>query len=1140
MKAPFYLSAIALTASLTVAQDEVSVPQEAFVPVATPVAESATDTVAEAAAPAVETASDSVAAPSAETAAEPTAEQVAETAEPVAEQPAEPATEQVVEANVAETNVTEAKEVVANEAATKLSGNLQGFLKADASPYSIESNVFVEKNAVLVIEPGVVLQFAPGAGLYVEGQLVIAGTGLHKVTLEPYGESKNANWKGVFISSDKENEIRNAVVSGAENGIVVENGSLSMQSSSVSKTTSRGIYAKNSKLNISDCTFEENQGIALHVSSYSIADIQRSSFTKNNVALENDLLAQTDVSSSNFENNSYGILDMGNSLLTFDNTKVNKNKNGAASKEILDNSVLESVDANETNFSSDYQAIASVLPPNPEIPGVTSRSVNPNDQIINIAKANKSATAANTEKKSWSVIGNVMLGDYYHKVLTRHNHKKESVVAYNDTIKPGERYKNLFQTPGFGTEISTYLLMQLPNGGTLEFDANLTSDSWNHIAPNPISLTYTDKYNKAILGDFQKINGDIYMSALPVFGADYTLSLLKNNGDQPMFEIEAMIGEAQRSLVPGERHPDMYNNLIEYGEAQAQRQVVGGSVKWSPVRRFDAKFGVLYANDEIEDPFFRKGTKATNITSEPLQESFTMYADGNWLFYPGDIELNGQVAIGRADTAEVFVERAINQVFQEAGVNYATYNDIRQLMANETEINRLTSAELEEIFGDNTTMTRSQMRDSLKTLIKNAKKARKDAADASDDEKVLGMRWSGQNLAVGASLFWNINKTTIAGHLKYVGENYFSAGSADLLADTREFGGNIEQIISKFWTLNFGYQINVENAASEDKANIFGLGEGTTLGFFGSASDSWKKEHELDNDRAKYIQNFNLSNKVKINENVDVNVAYNLEYRTQYRPFRIHGVFALSEEIYKDSWFKKRKGKETLIIYHDGDSTKVDKDRWQEYMEMSTEPYLGSEFQERIFKHSLKGDVSVRKLKSLFKVGGAWVLRTDHSKFHNDSLMKKFDFSNKTWGKMGYYFEGADYFEQSYPISITSTLPSLQNKIAVTPRFKSYERDDMFETEVAVEDEIEVPLMNRFMVLGANGTFRYLTTSWKQNGEKSGEDEIDVLGNVNLLINHTKRLNTEWYAGAAMYYRPDNLFNEYKDIFGGVRVNYAF
>ncbi len=1190
MKIPFYLSAIALTASLSSAQEATT--PAAVQPAAEPVAEAVPVPVDSAAAPAVseateaheapvaeaatipadsstaaplgQVAADSVAAPADSSTAAPL-EQVAadsvaapadsSTAVPLEQVAADSAVAQADSAvaqadSVAATPVAEAPAFVADSiqppaplvSGTKIKGNLNGFLKLDNSPYVFENDITVDKHSVLVVEPGVVLQFAPGAGLYVQGQLVVAGSRNSSVIFKSASSlPKSGDWKGIFIATDSPTEIRHALISGAENGIVIENSTLNLETVIIEKTTSRGVYAKNSKVSVSDGGFYENTGAALHISSYSTADIQRVKFEKNTVALFNSELAKTEVGSSKFEGNTYGLLDMGNSILTFNNTSVNKNVNGATSSEVLDRTVLESISDNTIDYTKDYNAVVAALPPNPEIPGVESRLVNPDDRIgLLVAEQNKAEAALDTTVKPWSIIGNVMLGGYYHGVLTKRSHKKGGNIVGNDTIDYHDHYKNSFQTPGFGAEASAYLLMQSPGGSTFEFKTDLTSDSWNHFSPNPVTLSYTDQHNHLVLGDFQKINGDIYMSSLPIFGAGYTLSLLKNNANQPMLELDGFFGEARRPYQIGDRHPDIYNDYIEDGEAQAQRIAVGGSIKWAPVRRFDATFGAIYANDEIKDPLLRDGGKSLTTTSEPMQESFTMYADGNWLFFPGDIELRGQIAVGRADTAEVYKERAVNKVFQEAGINYASYSQMRQLMKDERKIYRLTTAELEEIFGGNTTMSPTTMRDSLVTLLRKAKISKEETDEERDEDRVLGLNWGSQNFAIGASLYWNIYKTTISGHIKYVGEDFYSAGSADQLSDTREFGGKLEQIITNFWTLNFAYDLNVENAANGTKSNIFGLGEGTGWGFFSEATNKWQDEHELDNDRAKYIQNFNLSNNFKIGKNISLNVGYNLEYRTQYRPYQLHGDYILEDGIYQDSWFAARKSKPTTKI-EDGDNVvEVDSLRWAEYMGLAGEPYLASKFQERIYKNTWNADVSIKAFKSIFKVGTRMTLRSDDSKFFKDSLIEDIELSDKTWSKLGYYFGGADFFEHTYPISVTTTLDRIQNRAAITPRFKSYERDDMSESEITLEDDFEISFLNRFLILGVNATFRYLSTSWENGSDDVEESETDVLGGVNLRINHTKRLSSEWYTGAAMYYRPDNLSDEYKDIYGGVRLNYVF
>ena len=1021
---------------------------------------------------------------------------------------------------------------------TPIGGSIRGFIKADKSPYLVTEDLTVESNQVLVIVPGVKLQFAPGTGLYVKGQLVVAGT---VEFVSASGVPQNGDWKGIFLTGTEPSEIRNAVISGAANGIVAENTNVSILSSKIEKTSGRGVYAKNSKISINGSQFEKNDGAAVHIDSYGDATISDVKFNDNNVALYSSELAMTNVASSSFENNTYAILDMGNSHLSFDNTQVTKNKVGASAGDVLEKEVIESINGNETDFNKDFNGIAQTLPPNPEIPGVESRPVEAADNIgVLLAQKEAEDVKADTTPKAWNVIGNVMIGNHYHHVLTRKNHSNRAIEIFGDSIKPGDHYKNTFQVPGFGTEASFYLLMQSPDGKSIEFSGDYTGDQWNRFEPSPVTLTYTDAQRQIILGDFTRTGGDIYMAGLPVFGLGVSRYAGKNNVNQPLFEVDAYVGENRKPYLIGDRHPYIYKNYIDDGEAQAQRMVYGASVKWSPLRRFNAKLGYIYADDEIEDPLLRDGSKNSYLTSEPMQESFTVYADGNWLFYPGDIELNGQIAFGHADTADVYRERAINKVFTEAGINTASMTVLRQLMANENKINSLSAEELDEIFGGNTTLSRKQMREELRKLVEKAKKLQKEYESDRDDDRVLGLNWGSQDFAIGASLYWNIYKTTISGHLKYVGENYYSAGSPDQLADTREFGGDLEQIITNFWTLHCGYLLNIENAANGDKTNIFGLGEGTRWGLFNDSDSKWFEEHEQDYARTKYIQNWTLGNNFKIGKHLDVAVGYNLEYRTQYRPTRLHGNYVLFDGIYKDDWFAARKGKETTQIISDNDTTEVDAARWTEYMGLSNEEYLASKFQERLYKNTWNLELSLQAAKTIFKAGGRWTIRTDASKFYKDDLIEDMDLADTTWAKMGYYFGGADYFEQSYPISATTTLKQVQNQFGFTPRLKNYKRNDMTEREFTVNDELEISFLRRFLILTISGELRYMTTDWEENEENLDETETDVLGSTSLRINHTNHLSTEWYTGAALYYRPDNVSDEYKDIYGGIRVNYVF
>ena len=1021
---------------------------------------------------------------------------------------------------------------------TELTGEIRGFLKADKSPYLVNGAVSVAPNTVLVIDPGTVIMFTKGSSLVVnQGQLVVAGTTSSPVVFRSAKSAPAAgDWAGIVITGENNSEIRNAQIMNATNGIVVENGNLKIQSSLVEGSAGYGIYARNAAVNASDCQFRNNQ-VAMNLSHYAQGEIERSTFDGNSVGLLNSKLSMSVISSSNFKNNGTAVVNMGNTIIDLSKTSVEGNTVGISSSEILAPEVMETAKNNKENFSGKATETAATLPPEPEIPGVERKNLNPADEaaVVFEAKAPSDST-----QKSWSVLGNVMLGGNYHYVRTRTHRSNTPEIMGTDTILKGDRYKNYFQVPGFGANASAYVLMMSPEGKTIEFTMDATSDSWNHFSPNPVTLRYNDKYNSVNLGDFQMMGGDIYMSGMPLFGAEYTLSLLKNNADQPLFQLEGFFGEAKRSLVPHNRHPYLYNEYIDDGEAQAQRLAYGGFLKWAPVRRFDAKIGAIYANDELEDPLLRDGAKASTLTTDPLQEAFTMYADGNWLFFPGDIELNGQIAVGRADTTDAVRQRAINKVFAKAGLNTSSYTLLRRLMQNESQIDWLTNAELEEIFGDNTNMSKSQMLAKLHDLVKEAKKVQKEAESDRDDDRVLGQRWSSQNFALGASLNWSINKTRIAGHVKYIGEDFYSAGSPDQLSNTREFGASLEQDIRKFWTFNLDYQINVENAAHGKEKNLAGLAEGTHFGLVSDEDSKWFDKHELDNDRTKYIHNFGLGNTFNINPKLQITAGYDMEFRDQYRPVQLRGNYMLEDGIYRDDFFTKGNGAKTAIV--NGDTVMVDSARWADYMSMAGEPYLASKFEERLYKHSFNAGVTFRAIQSVFKLNGRWTLRTDDSRFHKDSLVDdlKLNLEDTTWAKLGYYYHGGDYFEQSYPLSITTTLKNMQNRFQVTYRMKSYVRDDMTEDEVTVEDEYEIPFKNRLLILTLNGQFRYMVTEWTESDKDLDEEEMDVLGKVNLRVNHNKHFYSDWFVGSAFFYRPDYLSNEYKDIYGGINLNYVF
>jgi hypothetical protein len=1034
-----------------------------------------------------------------------------------------------------------AEPVVQKLTGTEIKGDVHGMLSADKSPYLVTGDININNDQALFIQAGVTIYFEPGTGIYVNnGSFTVAGNQSTPVVLRSSSEpAKEGSWKGIYLTGDNTFNLHGVEIADAEVGIAIEKGNLNLQSAKIRNTASRGVYVRDGEASIIASEFTDNKGVALHAANYAKVNADNAKFSNNNFALLNSELANTSVHGSDFHSNEFAVVGKENNQFKFHNTSVHDNKVGAAGIDIMDPSVISSVSDNDNNFESATIALLSTLPSNPEIPGVDKRPFSPNDKISVLAREEQEKEIAKDSSKTWTILGNVMLGGNYHNVATRRNKHEEQIIG-NDTIGHNSKYKNTFQVPGFGGELAAYLYMQSNDGKTIEFNTDITVDSWNHFSPNPVTLSYKDNYNNVILGDHEKTGGEIYMSNLPLFGIDYTLSLLKNNADESLFEVNGFFGEAKRSMVPGDRHPYIYKTYIEDGTAQAQRLAYGGSFKWAPVRRFDAKVGAIYASDELVDPLLRDGASSKYTTVDPMIDAFTMYADGNWLFFPGDIELNGQIAVGRADTTDVIRERAINTVFSKAGLNVSSFSKIRSLLQNSERINALSHNELVEIFGDNGALRDSEMKDSLRTLIKEAKTVQNKKEDDRDDDRILGETWDSQNFALSASLNWNINKTHIYGQVKYIGEDFYSAGSDNQLSDYRQFLARLDQDIFKFWTLGVHYELNVENAANGSKKNHFGLSEGSHWGLLNSAGSEWLDKHELDIDRAKYTQNMGTDQKFNIGKNVTITAGYNFQYQKQYRPYQLHGVFMLEDGIYKDEWFRGYKNKATTEIIYNDETTLVDSLRWAKYNSLYGDSVLASRFQERVFKHTFFAGVSVKAFNTTFKADGRWTIRADGSQFLRDSLVEDFDFNDTTWAKLGYYFGGADYFEHTYPLSATTSFKGIQNRFAVTPRFKYYKRDNMDEAEITFSDEFEMPLKDRFFVLGLNAEFRYMSTTWEEGEEDFDESESDILGSASLRVNHTKHFYSVWNVGASFYNRPDDLSSEYRDIFGGIQLNYIF
>ena len=800
----------------------------------------------------------------------------------------------------------------------------------------------------------------------------------------------------------------------------------------------------------------------------------------------------------------------------------------ADSTAIADSVKVQTAVANEPVDSTKAQSAAASVPADSVNTQVISDSVQVDSVKAQVASANPQT------ESSWTVGGSWGAEFGYHSVATQKNEMDSVDVKGLDSILPGKKYKNYFQVPGVYAAWNAYVQMESLTGKKFEFILDATSDNWNRFDPRFVQVSYEDKHHTLVLGDMFVTGGELYLANIDLFGLSYDLRL----GRDSVVALGVFGGENHAPKLPFERDREQYNKYIGRDEVEAQKMVLGFKGLLNASKKFNATLGFIGSKDYLDDPYFREGTTENVNLSNPMFSSKTLFAELNGKIMGGHASYNIQLGIGGADTLNVVAHRAVNAVFEEAGLDVSSFAQLHRLMNNTALVDRMRREELELIFGDNSELVVSEMRNELKRVLELANQALK---NYNSKNKKDPNEWTFQNFALSGNYNWQRNSTTVEAYFRMVGRNYYSAGSPDMLQNSRLLGAKLETNVKDPWKLNVGYELNIENASgSGDAYNFFGFAEGSKLGLIPGADDDWLKKHEQDPLRTLYIHDFELKNTIKVRDSVEFMARYALNYRTRSTSQRLHGNYMASSGIYSDPWFAKQNGKETIDVETNNGVIQIDSARWAKYASLQKENYLATQFDERLLKHTLELGATIKLPQNMVKVGGILTFRSDLSKFNQDELLDDFDFSDKTYGVLGYYFHGSEYFEMRIPISLTTSLSWVRNQASFMPRFRSYNRDEVSELEWSLSDNATIQLSPNFIDLMLNGSIRQNFMSRQEEGKLVEEMELDLDLSAGLRFQLTERLSNEWIFGAFFNHRPDDKSQDYRDIYGSMSVNLDF
>ena len=132
-------------------------------------------------------------------------------------------------------------------------------------PYLIYNYAYVDSGAVLTIEPGTIIYFHDGAGLYVKGALDVEGTNDEPVVfqgdrLESMYRDLPDQWSGIILfSGSHDNRFEHAVIKNANIGLQVGTiehegfASVELADTRIENMSWAGIWAMKSKILASNC-----------------------------------------------------------------------------------------------------------------------------------------------------------------------------------------------------------------------------------------------------------------------------------------------------------------------------------------------------------------------------------------------------------------------------------------------------------------------------------------------------------------------------------------------------------------------------------------------------------------------------------------------------------------------------------------------------------------------------------------------------------------------------------------------------------------------------------------------------------------------------------------------------------------------
>ncbi len=801
------------------------------------------------------------------------------------------------------------------------------------------------------------------------------------------------------------------------------------------------------------------------------------------------------------------------------------------------------------------------------------------------------------------LIGNVTIGEGYHYPTTPKNTTLDMITTSTDSVMPGEQLPQNRIIPGFYHTASIYTTLDMA-GYSIDGNAEFKYDDWGTAQLDVLSLKTKIGPNNFGVGDFSESGSEISISGLQVRGVKYGLGLLKDRNDNARLKISATFGESERPYDEGERVLGSYNERKSAGSAVAQKLVGIAKIEASPTKNWDLNFKYIYSNDKRDGILRNSLSSTAVTTDAPLlsnlmgmetqyrlmDEAITLFGEIN-VGTVDSTSLAYNKALERVLSSELYgYELSETEISGFLPLLQPTTREtFRDSNFNLIPTALLDSAELVNEDGLTPSQVNQRRVELIEAIMADAEIEEPEIQDELNESKNLGFRWDNQGMAARVGTDLNIKGNAFNFSYVFVGNEYYTGGNRYLTKDMRKYEMTYGRDLNSKLNLNLDYFLSVENSSSDGRyLNLLGFGEGSEFGLL--ADDSWQKKQEnKDAIRPKFTHKLNYKNRYNMTSTTEFEFKAGLQYKSEIRGKELSND---TNVVYGDPYFDAESNVGREFSYNNSPRF-IDGDLADEYSssildEEGEEIPLARVLDDKELSYNLglKSKYRFSKLGN-FSLQGDWKWKNDMSEYLKTGVLDNYPLQDSTLVNLGFYPNGEDEFSQDYKFALSLKMGNVTNKFDVKYSLKNKIKREEDQSSWNLKEKVVWKAIPRKLTITLEGNVKQKVTDEDEErkfvlsqGTKyyrySNDDgalvgknaknstsitlstpdslfdvvqeetfrgktrENDYSMEMRLRYSFNSKLYTETMARKEWSLRPDQLDQEFEDLWAEVKVFYSF